>query len=557
MTDRDLFAELAAKIRDMPEAARADLAVGLKDDLAVAWAPDPRNKPQVEAYYSPANVLLYGGAAGGGKTDLIVGLAATKHENSVIFRRQSIDLRGIEARIKAILGSPGWNGQKNYMQRPGLMIELGHLGSPGDEEDWQGRPHDLIAFDEGTQLDGARCRFVMGWLRAAKKPDGTIIRKRVVIATNPPMGGEGDWVIEMFGPWINPLHPLYGTVKPGELLWAVTAADGTTVWVDGPGEYQIEGEDITLEALSYTFIPSLLKDNPYLAGTGYEKQIMQLSEPWRTKLLKGDFMAGREDHAQQVIPGHWIELANERHARGRPKGATMAAIACDVAQGGNANTSIARLYGSWFDDMIQVPGRLTPDGPAVASLLIQHRRGMAEVVLDVTGGWGISARDHLKAMGIEVLEAVFSEQKNAGRTKDGKFKFGNRRAQMYWQLREAMDPDSGEDVGLPRDPKVKAQLTAIRFKIKGDKLFVEEKADIIKRIGSTLDEADAIVMAWWGRRYYAVSQAQRQNKRKNMNQTEDVEAPDQWGGCAGPGNQVGKAIGQASLRPEGVEVAPL
>lgn len=528
MTERDLFAELADKIRAMPEDQRAELAVGLKSELAAAWAPDPRNKPQVEAYHSPADILLYGGAAGGGKTDLIVGLAATQHENSVIFRRQSIDLRGIEVRIKALLGTAGWNGQKNYMQRPGLMIELGHLGGPGDEEDWQGRPHDLIAFDEGAQLDEAKVRFVMGWLRAAKKPDGRIIRKRVVIATNPPIGGEGEWLIEWFGPWLDPLHPLHGTVKPGELLWAVTSADGSTVWVEGPGQYQIEGEDIVLEAISRTFIPSLLKDNPYLAGTGYEKQLHSMAEPWRSKLLKGDFMAGREDHAQQIIPTHWLELANERHARGKPKGATMTSIACDVAQGGNANTSIARLWGTWFDDLIRVPGRMTPDGPAIASLLIQHRRGMAEVVLDVTGGWGISARDHLKAMGIEVLEAVFSEKRNAGRTKDGKFKFGNRRAQMYWQFREALDPDGGDDVALPRDPKIKAQLTAIRFKIKGAELFVEEKDDIVKRVGSTLDEADALVMAWWARRYYAVSQAQRQNKRKNMNQTEDVEPPDTW-----------------------------
>lgn len=528
MTERDLFAELAAKIRVMPVEERVTLAKGLNKELKAAWSPDPRNKPQVEAYHSQADILLYGGAAGGGKTDLIVGLAATQHENSVIFRRQSIDLRGIETRIKTLLGSAGWNGQKNYMQRPGMMIELGHLGGPGDEEDWQGRPHDLIAFDEGTQLDEAKCRFVMGWLRAAKKPDGRIIRKRVVIATNPPMGGEGEWVITWFGPWIDPLHPLYGTVKPGELLWAVIAADGTTVWVDGPGEYQIEGEDIVLEAMSRTFIPSLLKDNPYLAGTGYEKQIMQLSEPWRSKLLKGDFMAGREDHAQQIIPAHWVDLANDRHAAGKPKATSMAAISCDVAQGGNANTAIARLWGTWYDELIRHPGRMTPDGPSIAALLIQHRRGMAEVVIDTTGGWGNSAKDHLRGMSIDVLEAVFSETKNVGRTKDGKFKFANRRAQMYWQFREALDPDTGDDVALPRDPKIKAQLTACRFKIKGDKLFVEEKADIIKRVGSTMDEADAIVMAWWARRYYAVSQAHRSNKGKNMHMTEDIDPPDTW-----------------------------
>ena len=44
------------------------------------WLPDPCNAPQVQAYTSPADLLLYGGAAGGGKSDLLLGLALTAHE---------------------------------------------------------------------------------------------------------------------------------------------------------------------------------------------------------------------------------------------------------------------------------------------------------------------------------------------------------------------------------------------------------------------------------------------------------------------------------------------
>src|SRR5271170_7584706 len=60
------------------------------------WLPDPDNKPQTAAYYSEADILLYGGAAGAGKTSLGVGLAITQHEKTVIFRAQSKDLRGVE-----------------------------------------------------------------------------------------------------------------------------------------------------------------------------------------------------------------------------------------------------------------------------------------------------------------------------------------------------------------------------------------------------------------------------------------------------------------------------
>ena len=66
------------------------------------WLPDPCNAPQVQAYTSPADLLLYGGAAGGGKTDLLLGLAVTAHERSVLFRRAYADLDGITQRLMEI-----------------------------------------------------------------------------------------------------------------------------------------------------------------------------------------------------------------------------------------------------------------------------------------------------------------------------------------------------------------------------------------------------------------------------------------------------------------------
>ena len=50
------------------------------------WTPLPG--PQTLAYHTPADELFYGGAAGGGKTDLLLGLAATAHHNSLILRRE-------------------------------------------------------------------------------------------------------------------------------------------------------------------------------------------------------------------------------------------------------------------------------------------------------------------------------------------------------------------------------------------------------------------------------------------------------------------------------------
>ena len=52
------------------------------------WHPNPG--PQTEAYFCEADLLLYGGAGGGGKTDLLGGLALTRHLRSLLLRPQSL-----------------------------------------------------------------------------------------------------------------------------------------------------------------------------------------------------------------------------------------------------------------------------------------------------------------------------------------------------------------------------------------------------------------------------------------------------------------------------------
>jgi hypothetical protein len=54
-----------------------------------------RPTPQRRAYDSPADILGYGGAAGGGKSDLLLGLAITRHERSLLLRREAKQGRGI------------------------------------------------------------------------------------------------------------------------------------------------------------------------------------------------------------------------------------------------------------------------------------------------------------------------------------------------------------------------------------------------------------------------------------------------------------------------------
>src|SRR6185503_4178085 len=142
----------------------------------------------------------------------------------------------------------------------------GALDRPRSEYNWQGRPHDFIGFDEGAQLSEAKVRFTMGWLRTEDPGQ----RCRVVIASNPPMGPEGEWLPRWFAPWLDPSFPQ--PAAPGELRWHVLRADGSIAWVDGPGKHMFDG--VALEAMSASFIPARLADNRYLRDSGYRARLM-------------------------------------------------------------------------------------------------------------------------------------------------------------------------------------------------------------------------------------------------------------------------------------------
>ena len=118
--------------------------------------------------------------------------------------------------------------------------------------------------------------------------------------------------------------------------------------------------------------------------------------------------------------------------------------------------------------------------------------------MDLTGGWGGSARDHLLAHGVRVEPVIFSGASNA-RTRDGQFGFLNKRSEMYWKFREALCPVTGEGIALPPDKRLAAQLAAPTWTLRGDKIVIESKEDIRKRLGMSMDDADAVVLALYQR----------------------------------------------------------
>lgn len=486
----DVLAELERQILGMSPSELKELDKLIADELKAAWLPNPG--PQTQAYYSKADELLYGGAAGGGKSDLIVGLALGPHQRSVIFRRAYGELNDIAERFLEVLGT-----RTGYASTPtpryrgdGKMVEFGALEKPGSEKAWRGRAHDLICFDEGGELSEEKVSFVKGWNRSSDPNQ----RCRLVIASNPPTGGDGEWLIRWFAPWLDPLFP--NPAKPGELRWFIEHK-GETIWKDGPGFTELEGEPEHIQHISRTFIPARLDDNPYLRESGYRAKLQALPEPLRSQLLKGDFLAGREDHEWQVIPTEWVRLANERWKKAEPKRRKMLALAADIALGGADNSVIARLYeDAWFGEMLVRKGAECKDPADIATWMLQEQRDGADLSVDGTGGWGSGVRSHLKNNhAIECASIVFSS-KSGRKTKDGKLGYANERADMYWSFREALDPADGDDIALPPDQRLTAELTAARYRVRGTDILIEDKDEIRKRVGSSTDNGDAVVMAW-------------------------------------------------------------
>lgn len=483
--------DVLARLNSLPEEERKEVTrLADKATAHMRWIPNPG--PQTEAYDCLADQLLYGGEAGGGKTDLLLGLASQEHLRSLLLRRVNKDVSWLVDRMAQILDTrDGYNGQDDRWTYGQRVIDFSGCQHPGDEQRNKGRPKDFIGFDEASDFLESQVEFIIGWLRTTVKGQ----RCRTVFATNPPTSVEGEWIVRWFAPWVDPQHPLY-PYPTGKLLWTCRGADDEWVWFEEPGPQTINGEERA--TISRTFIRSGLRDNPDLAATNYRSQLELMPEDLRKRYLKGDFTAGASDDEFQVIPTEWIRAAQDRWKEN--DGERMEAIGVDVAQGGTDNTVFAprwkgRTVTHWVDRLKKWKGSETPDGSSVSGRVIMHQRHAAQINVDMGGGWGGATLEKLKEAEVSVYGFVPSEA-SAGRTKDGRLTFKNKRAEATWRLRELLDPESTEIVALPPDPQLRADLASYRWKlVSGGVIQIEMKADIKKRIGRSPDDGDAVILA--------------------------------------------------------------
>ncbi|QRO96140.1 terminase [Acinetobacter pittii] len=495
--------EIEQYLLTLDEDEQAEIAKLLAD--APIWF--PLEGPQMAAYLSQADVIGYGGAAGGGKTDLVVGSFLTVHKRSLVVRREKAQTDGIVQRCEEILGHKnGYNSQKSFWNLGnGRLIEFGGLDNLGDEKRWQGRAHDFKALDEATEIRESQARFVMGWNRSS---DPTI-KSKCLMTFNPPTTAEGRWVIDYFAPWIKKGHP--NPAKPGELRWFAMVkgkeqeveSNKQFVLIDDQIVYDFDPKDYKPEHIitpkSRTFIPARVTDNRYYMETGYMSTLQALPEPLRSQMLYGDFGAGIEDDPWQVIPTAWVEAAQARwkpedEMRLMYKGVfPMDSYGLDVARGGKDNTIGYGRHGFWYNRANVLEGIQSKDGPASASFAVSHVRDGAPIHVDIIGV-GASTYDFLKQSGMHVIPV---DVRNAANSFDrsGRLTFFNLRSQLWWQFRESLDPAYGSTVALPPEPELLADLTAPRWGLQGANIKVESREDIVKRIGRSPDYGSAIINA--------------------------------------------------------------
>jgi hypothetical protein len=316
-----------------------------------------------------------------------------------IFRENGTELTGVIDRLTGLLGTrDGFNGQDKIWRTTtpdGIkrQIELGSFPNVGDEKKYQGRPHDLLIFDEAANMREAAVRFLMGWMRST---DPAQKRCRALLTFNPPTTAEGRWVIDFFAPWLDKKHPR--PALPGELRYFATI-DGKDVETDDkrpscwrrrhhadlrlrPGAVRADRGDPAAVAHLHPVarLRQPLPDGNLLRvrAPRIARAAALANAQWRLQRgRRGRRDAGHPDRVGRGGPGALAPAgqAGRDGQPGRGRGARRPRQHDHRAAPRHVVRRGAHLH----------RGKETPDGPTVAGLTIAAKRDDAPIHIDVIG----------------------------------------------------------------------------------------------------------------------------------------------------------------------------
>ena len=256
----------------------------------------PQKGPQEMFLATPADICIYGGAAGGGKTFGLL-LEALRHKNNKNFNADYTQVtspgglwdssRKIYSYVKGCY--PLKTPKLHWVFPSGASVNFAHLGSDEDCLSWQGSQVTMIGFDELTHFS----EYQFFYMLSRNRTDSGI--SPYVRATCNP--DADSWVAEFIKWWIDPDTGYPIADRSGKVRWMVRLNE-VIYWFDtrqeavnAAIESGMDYEKAVIMAKSVTFIASTLQDNKILMKNdpGYMANLLALALVERERLLYGNW----------------------------------------------------------------------------------------------------------------------------------------------------------------------------------------------------------------------------------------------------------------------------
>ncbi len=266
---------------------------------------------------SSADIAIYGGAAGGGKSFALLldplRYIDRKGFGGVIFRRTFPEIMNegglwdTAEKIYPYIGASMVQSACECRWKNGVTISFSHMQHESDKLGWQGAAVPYIGFDELTHFTRGQffylvsrnrlthdCR-VRPWIRATCNPD------------------PDSWVATFLAWWIDPKTGYPLMERAGKLRWFVRDGDGDEILWASNRETLYDPTKPDIEPKSVTFIPSVLTDNPALMKQDptYLSNLHSLPLVDRMRLLKGNWKirAVQGMFFQRPWFGRWLDMS--------------------------------------------------------------------------------------------------------------------------------------------------------------------------------------------------------------------------------------------------------
>ena len=252
----------------------------------------PQPGPQFKFLTTKADIAIYGGAAGGGKTYALLLEPCRYVENykefgAVIFRREAVQITSkgglfdtsfsIYGRID---GTPKMSPRITWMFPSGSSITFSHLHNEKDVNDWQGSQICLIGYDELTHFTENQF-----WYMLSRNRSTCGVRPYIRATCNP---DADSWVADLVS-WYIDQNTGYPIPERSGVIRYFVRHDEKLLW--GNTRQELELQFPHLAAKSFTFIPATLDDNVILNDVDpeYRSNLNMLGRVERERLLRGNW----------------------------------------------------------------------------------------------------------------------------------------------------------------------------------------------------------------------------------------------------------------------------